>query len=99
MAVLNRADRHIRRDSDLTAPAEPDPRVSPQNRANRDCKPARAASAVAAGNRHTIGDHDQPGQQRPSNPTVNGPCVTHTHWSLDQEDGWRTLFASAPNCM
>jgi hypothetical protein len=62
MTMLNRADRHIRCGSDQTAPAEPNPRVSPQNRADRDCKPARAASAVAAGDGDTIGDHDQPGQ-------------------------------------
>ena len=40
------------------------PGMPPQNRADCDCKQTRSASAVAAGNRDTIGDHDQPGHWR-----------------------------------
>ena len=39
--------------------------MSLQNRADRDFKPTRSASVVAAWDRDTIGDHDESSQSHP----------------------------------
>jgi hypothetical protein len=49
--------------------------VSLDNRADRDCKPARSACAVAARDRDTIGDDDQPSHCYPPAAANDGPSA------------------------
>ena len=62
-------------------------RVPLENRADRDCKPARSACAVAARDRDTIGHDDKPGQSYPPAAAMMGLLAQPSQrWSLGQNN-------------
>jgi hypothetical protein len=85
VTVRNGLDAGIRSGGNPAAPAKPDSGMPSQDRANRDSKAARAASAVAARDRDTIGDYDQPFQitlqWRQASGQYSDPLHIHTYRS------------------